>query len=214
MKKIILFSIFSWLLGSAEAQINYSVKLPKEQLSLLRSLERVLRETPLPKSLINTDSAITYIPTEYAEILRDFFDTSQIRLLRNPQTYYMELAEEERWLKMMTLNSIRVMHRFLHCAPDSILFVMPASEYSLLEKDDDRVKFAAPDLLVAGLRATDYYYPVTSILFSKSGDKIIYMNFLINFDGYEKKKKATYEEKIVPLIAQCGNSSFNSSADR
>lgn len=204
MKRKFILTILCILSLSGIAQINYSPIIPSQQLSVLKQLEKKLRNTAftLPKSISDTAKLNYADSLKYAEIFNTFFDTTQIKFLKENQTSYMK-KEEEGWQKGMTINCIVSIHNLINCVPDSLFFVMPVNEYNLIEKDDGRTQYAQANLLVAGYKGGGFYYPFTSILFSLSNQKITYMSFLIQFEQDSDIKNRNFEEKLQKAIAPC-----------
>ena len=199
---IILAIAFS---SNSQAQLSYSEKIPVSELKHLKVLEKTLKKLPftLPKRITDTAKLSGNDSIAYSKIFIQFFDTAQIQLLRTRQTNYLKLEEEPKWLQGMTISAVIGIHNVISCIPDSIFFVMPATEYNILDKDDDRVRYASNELLVAGYKGGGFYYPLISILFSKPKQKIIYINFLINFEGYPRKKEDYFNTNLEPLLSPC-----------
>jgi hypothetical protein len=205
MQKILIFGLFILASLYSHSQIFYSSQIRENQLKLFKELEGTLKKIPftLPKVIEDTARLSADDSITYSKIFTQFFDTAQIKLLRTPQTYYMKFEEEENWLKVMTVNGIIGIHNTLSCVPDSIIFVMPASEYNLLDKNDERVRYASNELLVAGYKAGGFYYPMFSILFSKLQQKIVYINLVINFERYPPEKEDYFNTYLEPILAPC-----------
>ena len=205
MKKTLIFVAFLFASIYSDAQINYSAQIGKSELMLFKNIEKTLKKLPftLPKRITDTAKLSGNDSIAYSKIFIQFFDTAQIQLLRTRQTNYLKLEEEPKWLQGMTISAVIGIHNVISCIPDSIFFVMPATEYSILDKDDDRVRYASNELLVAGYKGGGFYYPLISILFSKPKQKIIYINFLINFEGYPRKKEDYFNTNLEPLLSPC-----------
>ncbi|RYF87073.1 MAG: hypothetical protein EOO03_11035 [Chitinophagaceae bacterium] len=205
MKTIIIAIAFLLPAWQGFSQVGYSKNIPVEELKVLKQLETTLKKLPftLPREIDDSMRLTGKDSVVYSKIFLQFFDTVQIGLFKARQTNYLKLEEEANWLRGMTITSVIGIHNVVRCLPDSIFFVMPASDYNSLDNDDDIVRYASGELLVAGYRAGDFYYPMYSILFSKHRQKIIYINLLINFEGYPDKKLEYFTTHLEPIITPC-----------
>lgn len=207
MKILFLITFFIISSNICLAQIYYSPQISTVHKKLFVSLESDLKKLPFTYNRVNDNDSIkkpnSIDTSTYAFIFKQYFDTAAIKKLENPQTYFMKLEEERNWLLTMTCNNIIAIHNVITCVKESILFVMPAAEYVMLDNDDERFKNISNKIYLIGYMGGGFYYPCISILVSTSSNKIIYLDTLINFEDYKKEKRKYFETYLEPIIAPC-----------
>ncbi|MFC4263274.1 hypothetical protein ACFOWM_10320 [Ferruginibacter yonginensis] len=213
MKKIFQILFFIFFSNAVVAQINYNSKINISTISFFKKFENLLHSKEFTSPKYITKRMLTQFVFDgfskddslfYSNIIKDYFDTSKIKMLPDLEKYnkvnrVAAIAES----KLLTVLLITSLHNIVNCVDNRLLFVMPLKTYNEINLDESNYSTAIENTYVAGFYKNQFYFPYILIKMNELETSIINLNILIKFQKYSEIKESFFNTEMLPIIKIC-----------